>query len=551
MFARVKRSGKYEYLQIVHNERVGAKVNQRTIATLGRLDVLQATGQVDGVVTSLAKYALHTSALSARREQRPASSKRIGPVLIFERLWNELGIPAILSRLLQGRRFEFPVERAIFATVLHRLFVSGSDRAAETWCRRYAMAGIEQLELHHFYRAMAWLGEPLPPGQQAGATPFAPRCVKDVTEEELFARRRDLFTELEMVFFDTTSLYFEGKGGQQVGRRGKSKDHRPDLPQMVVGMVLDNDGRPLCCELWPGNTTDVTTLLPVVKRLQRRFGVRSTCIVADRGMICSNTIEQLQSERINCRYILGARLRRVKEVNRQVLARAGRYHVVHGPRECSHDASPLKVKEVCVADRRYVVCFNDEQARKDREDREAIIAHLEQALKQGDRSLIGNKGYRRYLKSAGADHFQIDEAKLREEARYDGKWVLRTDTDLSTAEVALKYKQLWMVENLFRELKSIVRTRPIYHHYDETIRGHVFCSFLALVLLKELFDRLAASGWTDVEWARMKDDLNDVERFTLCCSGKQFEIRTDLVGEASKAFRAVKVSPGPVIKEVA
>jgi len=231
MFARVKKSGKYEYLQIVHNERVGGKVKQHTIATLGRLDVLQAAGQIDGVVASLAKYALHTSALSARREQKPASGKRVGPVLIFERLWNELGVPAILSRLLEGRRFEFPVERTIFTTVLHRLLVSGSDRAAERWCRRYAITGIESLELHHFYRAMAWLGEALPAAEQADATAFAPRCVKDIAEEELFARRRDLFPALEMVFFDTTSLYFEGEGGEDLGRRGKSKDHRPDLPK--------------------------------------------------------------------------------------------------------------------------------------------------------------------------------------------------------------------------------------------------------------------------------------------------------------------------------
>ena len=551
MFVRVKKSGKYKYLQVVHNQRVGDSVRQRTIATLGRLDVLQATGQLDDVVASLAKYALHTAALSAaEREQKPADSKRVGPVLVFERLWEELGIGAILERLLDGRHFEFGVERVVFVTVLHRLLASGSDRAAEVWCRRYAIVGIAELQLQHFYRAMAWLGEALPDTEQAGATPFAPRCVKDLVEEELFARRRDLFTQLEMVFFDTTSLYFEGEGGETLGRRGKSKDSRPDLPQMVAGMVLDNAGRPLCCELWPGNTADVTTLVLVVQRLQRRFGVSRVCIVADRGMISAETIAKLQSTAIDCRFILGARMRRVKEVNKVVLARAGAYHVVHGDRRDSRDPSPLKVKEVQVEDRRYIVCHNEEQAVKDRADREAIVASLEQALRRGDKSLVGNKGYRRYLKSTAPDHFQINESKLREEARYDGKWVLRTDTDLSTAEVALKYKQLWMVEAVFRELKSILETRPIYHHCDETIRGHVFCSFLSLVLLKELKDRLADHDSADVEWDRLKRNLDDVERFTLSCSGKQFEIRTDLVGDAGKAFRAVGVSPGPVLRQL-
>ena len=550
MFSRIKKSGKYEYLQIVHNERVNGKVRQRTIATLGRLDVLQSTGQLDGVMASLSKYAVHTAALSARREQSPASSVRVGPVLVFERLWKELGIPAILSRLLRDRRFEFPVERAIFTTVLHRLFVSGSDRAAERWCRRYDIAGIEGLDLQHFYRAMAWLGEELPPGEQAGGTGFSPRCVKDIVEEELFARRRDLFTELEMVFFDTTSVYFEGRGGESIGKRGNSKDHRPDLPQMVVGMVLDSTGRPLCCELWPGNTTDVSTLIPLARRLKRQFRVSRVCIVADRGMISADTIAGLQSLELEFHYILGARLRRVKEVNRNVLARGGRYRVVNGPAECSHDPSPLKVKEVWVEARRYIVCCNEDQARKDRADREAITAQLEQNLRRGDKSLVGNKGYRRYLCKPGTDRFEIDYDKVRAEARYDGKWVLRTDTELTAAEVALEYKQLWMVEDIFRELKSIIRTRPIYHHHDETIRGHVFCSFLALLLLKELFDRLAAKGWNDVEWARLKDDLNDVERFEMSCSDKTFDIRTDLSGDAGKAFRAAGVSPGPVIRQV-
>ena len=138
---------------------------------------------------------------------------------------------------------------------------------------------------------MAWLGEELPQDQQKDKTPFAPRCTKDRIEEELFAHRRDLFTDLQLVFFDTTSIYFEGEGGQDIGQRGFSKDHRPDLYQMVVGAVLDGQGRPICCELWPGNTTDVTTLIPVVDRLRSRFGVRRVCIVADRGMISQETID--------------------------------------------------------------------------------------------------------------------------------------------------------------------------------------------------------------------------------------------------------------------
>jgi len=171
------------------------------------------------------------------------------------------------QRLASRRSHEFSLERAAFLTVPHRLFAGGSDRAADRWREDYAIDGVEDLDLHHLYRAMAWLGEELPADSQDGATPFAPPCVKDVLEEELFARRRDLLATLDVVLMDTTSLYFEGAGGQTLGRRGFSKDHRPDLNQMILAVLLDGDGRPVCTQMRPGNTTDVSSLISAVDRL--------------------------------------------------------------------------------------------------------------------------------------------------------------------------------------------------------------------------------------------------------------------------------------------
>ena len=167
MFVRSKKSGAYEYLQVVCNERIEGRVKQRVIATLGRRDVLQKTGQLDALLASCSRFAEHTAVLTAHRQGRisPAAKVRIGPVLVFARLWSELGLPKIFRRLLAERKFEFDVERAVFLTVLHRLFAPGSDRAAEVWRRKYAIEGVEQLQLHHLYRTMAWLGEPLPEDQ--------------------------------------------------------------------------------------------------------------------------------------------------------------------------------------------------------------------------------------------------------------------------------------------------------------------------------------------------------------------------------------------------
>jgi transposase len=316
---------------------------------------------------------------------------------------------------------------------------------------------------------------------------------------------------------------------------------------MVVGVVLDIEGRPISCELWPGNTADVTTLVPVVDRLGRRFGIRQACIVADRGMICDETVATL--EEVERPYILGARMRMQKEVREQVLADRGRFRVVHGAREKSDDPAPLKVKEVRIGGRRYVVCVNPEQVEHDRQQREKIVVALREQLRQGDKSLVGNKGYRRYLKVEGDRHFVIDEAKLADEARYDGTWVLRTNTELPTAEVALQYKKLWMVEQWFRTCKSLLETRPIFHHCDDTIRGHVFCSFLALVLKQELQARLAARG-RHFEWADILRDLERVQSVNVEQGGKHFLLRSELQGTAGHVFQSVGVAVPPTVQQV-
>jgi transposase len=440
------------------------------------------------------------------------------------------------------------VERAVYLTVLHRLFVGGSDRDADFWRRDYRIPGTEELDLHHLYRAMAWLGEELPHTEQAGATGFSPRCVKDLVEEKLFARRRDLFTKLSLVFFDTTSIYFEGEGGDELGQYGKSKDHRPDRKQLVAGAVLDREGKPICSEIWPGNTTDVTTLLPVVDRLSSRFGIGSMTVVADRGMISKKTMKELEDRKM--KYILGARMRSVSEVKEEVLSRPGAYRMVRGPRETAKDPSPLKVKEVTVGDCRYVVCLNMEQAIEDAEKRKKILAGLKKALKGGDKGLVGNKGYRMYLKSAGG--FEIDEAKVKEDARYDGKWVLRTNhtkEELPAEEVALRYKDLWIVEDAFRSLKSILSTRPVWHKCDETIRGHVFASFLSLVLLKELLGRMKEVGHP-AEWKRLKRDLDSLEETEVTTkTGQHFLLRSDVQGDCGKALQAAGVAIPPRVRQ--
>jgi transposase len=544
MFARVKKSGTHQYLQLVENRREKGKVAQRVIATLGRMDQLTEKGSVESIIRSLSRFSDSALLVLSARSQVNASVKKIGPALIFERLWKELGIGSIVSSLVSSRKFGFSVERALFLTVLHRLFVSGSDRCCVKWRRDYLISGVEELELHQLYRAMAFLGEEL--SDQKDRTPFAPRCTKDVIEERMFDYRRNLFTDLDLVFLDTTSIYFEGEGGETIGELGHTKDHRSDLNQMVVGALLDDRGRPLACEMWPGNTADVTSTIPVVTRLRKRFGAGRFCIVADRGMISKTTIKELEKEHLS--YILGVRMRLVKEVRNDVLLDAGEYEEVYPEGVHSKDPSPLKVKEVTVNGTRYIVCRNDRQARKDKTDRNAIVESLKEKIAKAPAKLIGNKGYRGFLKIT-KESVLLDEEKIKADAKFDGIWILTTNTELPAREVALKYKELWMVEQTFRDMKSVIDTRPIYHKRDETIRGHVFCSFLALVLKKELDYRLVSQG-LQFEWADIKQDLKALQEVTLEENGSTFAIRTECQGVCGKVFKAVGVSVPATIRVV-
>jgi hypothetical protein len=552
MFFRRKRSGRTEYLQIVKNERIAGKPRQSVVATLGRIDELGQDGTLERLLRSGARFSHSAVVLTAyeKGEATKLATRQLGPALAIERLWRETGCRRVISELAGERGFQFDLERAVFLTVLHRLFDPGSDRAAEKWRHGLVIDGVADLELHQLYRAMGWLGDEL--ADQSGRG-IGPRTTKDLIEERLFTLRNNLFSELSLVFLDTTSLYFEGEGGKSLGQYGHSKDHRPDLKQVVLAVVIDGTGRPICSELWPGNTTDVTTLLPVIERLKTRFLIARICIVADRGMIATDTIAELEARNLD--YILGVRERATKEV-RGVIADPAAWVPLSILKAADRGTTDLLVKEVIRSGvgadgkpwrRRYIVCRNDAEARKDAARRAAILTALQEALRRGDKSLVGNRGYRRFLSLKPGRRFEIDPRRIALDAVFDGIYVLRTNTKLTPLQVVLRYRDRWMVEDIFRTAKSLLATRPIFHKYDETIRGHVFCSFLALVLRKELEDRLAAAGH-NFEWADIVQDLERLSETEIEQDGKVYWLRNPAPGCAGPVLRTLGVALPPLVR---
>ena len=518
MYVRTKTTEGRTYLQIVESVWREGKSRQRVVATLGRIDKLQDKGDLDKIILALARYSEKLKVTEDYREGKLEAMKvtRTGPDLIAGRIWDELGLREVIESLLSGRKHTFSIERAVYLATLSRLFFPGSDRRAARITRDYRVTGAEDIELHHLYRAMAWLGEN-----------------RERIEEAVFESNRDLFTSLSVVFFDTTSIYFEGAGGEELGARGYSKDRRPDENQMVVGVVTDQNGRPISCPMWPGNTTDARTIVPVASSLRERFGVSDVAIVADRGMVGKKNMEALFS--LGFTYILGVKMRLEKKAMAEVLSRAGRFSEVQ---------PNLKVKEVLHEGRRYVVCLNPEEQKKDRLAREAIVSQLKTKLKKGAGQLVGNSGYRRYLK-VDSGSVSIDETKIAAEEKLDGKWVLITNTDLPADEVALRYKDLWMVERVFREAKSTLETRPVFHQNDSSIMGHVFVSFLALLLVHELKRRINFQA----EWDEMRADLDALYEVEVKSDGGTYYLRSPLEGICGKVFKAVGVAVPPTARK--
>ena len=535
------------YLQIVESRRDGDQVRQQVIATLGRFEDLQASGQLERLVRSGARFAAKAMVLSAASNEAAIKIgvRRIGPALVFERLWEETGCRAVITALAGQRKHGFTLERAVFLTVLHRLFMSGSDRAADRWREDYAIVGVAvSICIISIGRWRGWArscrrraGRPhavfaaLPQGCGGGAAVRASARSADAARPGVHGHHQPLLRGRRRPDTGPARL-------QQGSSSGPAADdpRRAARWRWAAGMLGDV----------AGEHRRVTTLIPVIDRLRQRFDIARMCVVADRGMISAETVAELEARRLL--YILGVRERSDKLVHELVLDHPTPFVPLMMKKRGKE--IDYEVKTVMVAGRRYIVCRNRQEAAKDAADRASIVAALERQLAKGDKALVGNTGFRRYLKTISEKHFAIDPDKIEEEKKLDGIFVLRTDTDLNPLEAMLCYKQLWTVEQTFRTAKHLLTTRPIFHKLDETIRGHVFCSFLALVLKTELEERIAVLERVS-SWPEIIADLDLLTETEIEYDGKHFIVRSAPRSAATLALRAAGVALPPTIRDAA
>lgn len=431
-----------------------------------------------------------------------------GPVLVFRRLWEEMGLAGQLAQLQTDTEVRFSLDEAAFAMVLHRLLDPESKRATHQW-------------LETVYRALGHLVRG-----------------KERMEEALFVRNRDLFSlAVDVVLFDTTLVHFEGQGPEGLAAFGRPGNY-PDCVKVLVGLVMTEDGFPVAHHVFPGNTADINAFRAALQDLRQRFSIRRVVIVADRGVVSEEVMEELERTRAGEQkqqvdYILGMRLRKNKEVREEVLGRAGRYHEV---------AENLRVKEVWVGECRYIVCYNPEEEVRDRRRREEIIERAREDLKRkGPKAFVMPRGIRRFVELRGGE-LMLKEEVVREEARYDGKWVLRTNTGLPASDVALAYKSLWQVEQAFRELKSGLEISPVFLRTEDHVRGHIVVCFLSLALGAALAHQLKAQGGSG-SYQEALADLEQMRAVRFEARGNAWLWRNELPGMAYDAFRAVGLRP--------
>ncbi len=535
------------YVQLAHNVRLPGRRNPvaQVIHSFGREDQLDRQA-LARLVRSISRFLEpgEQLAAAASEELRFLESRPFGGGYVLGAVWRRLGIEAALVRLAGGRRVSSAVERLIFALVCNRALAPSSKRAALEWARedtQLPAVGALGSDPQVFYRAMDFLLD----------------CEEEIQREVFFAVANLLNLEVDVIFFDSSSTYFEieeedeadaEQGLEGLRRFGNSKDRRPDLPQVVVGLAVTREGIPVRCWVFPGNASD-QVLIRQVKDDLRAWKLNRVLWVVDTGFASAENRRYLQ--RAGGHYIIGEKLRGDSTEAAAALRRPGRYRAVAGN---------LHVKEVVIDDAtmrdRFVICHNPEQAERDQAVRTALVAQLEKSIVDSDGlpaeereevacRLHAKPAIRKWLRVTAGGKLRIDRAAIRAEQHLDGKFLLRTsDPTLSAEDVALGYKQLLQVERAWRDMKSTLDLRPVFHRKEERIRAHVLLCWLSLLLI-----RIAEHSTQDT-WRNLSNQLDRLHLGTFTGPSGVCRKRTDLLPRHREILRALQIPEPPLFVQL-
>ena len=505
-----------EYLYIVESKRAEGRMRQRVIATLGRLDVLEEKEKISKLAEKLAAFQEKENLIDLAKDLKADWSKEYGILLILRQIWEKIGFGQIFKRYLGKKKNRKNLAEAIFALVANRLLEPSSELGIMKWKEKVYEPEWERLTLSDFYRALDFLVEN-----------------KEESDVEIFQKTANLFNQkLDLILFDTTSIRYWGEGKTDLLKHGYSKEKRGDLKQLIVGILMSKEGIPVGHEVWPGNMSDMKAFLEMLDKVKDKFQIDKIVWVCDRGMVSENNLKEAQ--KAGHRYIVGIKMRQLSEAEQKKLLGTDDMVKIH---------SDLYVKEVEVkGEGRYIICYNPAEAAYEKRKRQFFKGILQKrVLERTDKEWVMKNGYKKYI-DIDSGVIRMNEEKLNREEIFDGKWVLLTNTEYSSREVALYYKSLWQIEYGFRDLKHELETNPIYHFTERRIRAHVFVCFLALVLRitfkKWLIQTDEKANYSDVFAA-----VCQIKAIQLTAPQKQFIMRTEFPEKAHLAFKAVGLPP--------
>jgi len=512
MYIRTVSSRKTEYVQLAHNYRdpkTGAS-KAKVLYSFGRKDNIDVEA-LRRLVGSIERF-LGQETVSEEWPVDFAGSRQLGGTWVLDQLWESLGIRSVLRQLLKKTRYELPMERLIFAMVANRAMAPASKLHLEHWVAEEALiTHLPQVEVHQLYRAMDFLLES-----------------SDAIQEDVFFSVANLMNlEVDLLFLDTTSTYFEVEEEDDLRKRSRnSKDKRPDLPQVVIAFAVTRTGIPVRCWVWLGTESDQTILSQVKKDLNA-WKLGRVVMVQDTGFNSEKNRRVLQTA--GGHYIIGEKLSHGPKANpAEALTKRGKYTTL---------ANGLEVKDIITggdseARRRFVLVRNPDEAKRSRLKREDILAETQRRLDELKQlegqphekaacELRSHKVYGRYLRQTKTGKLLLDKAKVKRDEHYDGKYLISTsDLGLSTEDVVMGYKQLFEIERVFRDMKHLIDIRPVRHRLPDRIKAHVLLCWLGMLLIRIAEDK------TGITWFHMKKTFATLqagilhtEGGTVCQSG--------------------------------
>ncbi len=518
MFIKLKKYKEYPdhtYLQVMESYRDGKRVTSRVILNLGRIDTKESQEKLEQLIETLLPLSKTYSHLDIQKDLNAKASKQYGPLLVFQKLWKEIGLGEVLHSSLGKIDTLFDLERAIFNLTLNRLVAPSSKRGMMAF--QDSIYNISKFDLHQYYRAMDHL-----------------IAHKAEIEKGIFEKvKKQINGKIDLAFYDTTTLVYYGDDKAEYSELldyGFSKARRSDLKQIVVGVLMSKEGLPLGHEVFSGNTNDVTCFKLIVEKMVREYEIDRIILVGDRGMISHKNIALLEEMKLE--YILGYRMRTIPKDDRaEVLGKADLKKL---------RTKSLMYKDVEYQNKRLLVCYNPERAKLDAEHRERIVKKIRDKIKSGKiQAIIENKDYIRFLDINGSAPL-LSEAKIKRDELYDGVYVLTTNASLRGGQVIEAYKGLWQIEQGFKQLKSELEAGPIFHYTDDRIRAHIMICFLALIMRRYLAMKLKAA-YPDASYGQCMEDLKQLHVVELNMKENDVHLLTDINAGAKKIFKSLKI----------